>query len=156
MRLKTPLITALVTLVLGMISGWVAGSGFGNPWFDALAKPSFMPPGWLFPVAWTILYLLIGFAFGLILQSEHPLKQRAILLFVVQMALNYAWSPVFFALHQPIRALAIIVLMVIATALAAIDFRRIRPIAGWLLLPYLAWLLFASVLNGAIVALNPS
>lgn len=156
MRLKTPLVTALVTLVLGMISGWVAGSGFGNPWFDALAKPSFMPPGWLFPVAWTILYLLIGFAFGLILQSEHPLKQRAILLFVVQMALNYAWSPVFFALHQPIRALAIIVLMVIVTALAAIDFRRIRPIAGWLLLPYLAWLLFASVLNGAIVALNPS
>lgn len=156
MRLKTPVIAALVTLLLGMISGWVAGSGFGNPWFDALAKPSFMPPGWLFPVAWTILYLLIGFAFGLILQSDHPLKQRAILLFVVQMALNYAWSPVFFALHQPIRALAIIVLMVIVTALAAIDFRRIRPVAGWLLLPYLAWLLFASVLNGAIVALNPS
>lgn len=156
MRLRLPIVSALVVLLLGLASGWLSGSGYGNAWFDALAKPSFMPPGWAFPVAWTILYLLIGAAFGLILETRHPLRSRAILLFVAQLLLNYAWSPVFFALHQPLRALAIIVLMVILTALTALDFHRIRPIAAWLLLPYLAWLIFAATLNGAIVALNPA
>jgi len=156
MRLRLPIVSALVVLLLGLASGWLSGSGYGNAWFDGLAKPGFMPPGWAFPVAWTILYLLIGTAFGLILETQHVLRSRAILLFVVQLLLNYAWSPVFFALHQPLRALAIIVLMVILTALAALDFHRIRPIAAWLLLPYLAWLIFAAALNGAIVALNPA
>lgn len=156
MRLRLPIVSALVVLLLGLASGWLSGSGYGNAWFDALAKPSFMPPGWAFPVAWTILYLLIGAAFGLILETRHALRSRAILLFVAQLLLNYAWSPVFFALHQPLRALAIIVLMVILTALTALDFHRIRPIAAWLLLPYLAWLIFAATLNGAIVALNPA
>ncbi|MDO6413514.1 TspO/MBR family protein [Sphingomonas sp. BIUV-7] len=156
MRLRLPIVTALVVLLLGLASGWLSGSGAGNAWFDALAKPGFMPPGWAFPVAWTTLYLMIGTAFGLILETRHPLRSRAILLFVAQLLLNYAWSPVFFALHQPLRALAIIVLMVILTALTALDFHRIRPLAAWLLLPYLAWLIFAATLNGAIVALNPA
>lgn len=156
MRLRLPIVTALVVLLLGLASGWLSGSGYGNAWFDALAKPGFMPPGWAFPVAWTILYLMIGTAFGLILETKHPLRSRAILLFVAQLLLNLAWSPVFFALHQPLRAFAIIVLMVIVTALTALDFHRIRPLAAWLLLPYLAWLIFAAALNGAIVALNPA
>jgi translocator protein len=154
MRLRLPIVTALIVLLLGIASGWFSNSGFGNAWFDGLLKPAFMPPGWVFPVAWTILYLLIGFAFGLILETSHVLRSRAILLFVAQLLLNYAWSPVFFALHQPVRAFAIIVLMLILTALAALDFRRIRPLAAWLLAPYVAWLLFATALNGAIVALN--
>ena len=155
MRLRLPFISALVVLLLGLASGWLSGSGYGNAWFDLLTKPSFMPPGWVFPIAWTTLYILIGIAFGLILETKSPLRSRAILLFVAQLLLNYAWSPVFFGLHQPLRALAIIVLMVILTGLTALDFHRIRPLAAWLLLPYIAWLVFASVLNGTIAALNP-
>lgn len=154
MRLRLPVIAPVIVLLFGLASGWLSGSGFDNAWFDALLKPVFMPPGWVFPIAWTFLYITIGIAFGLILETNHSLRSRAILLFVSQLLLNYAWSPVFFALHQPLRALAIIVLMVILTALTALDFYRIRAIAAVLMIPYLAWLVFASLLNGAIVALN--
>jgi benzodiazapine receptor len=153
---KYALITIPAILLAGSLSGWLSNSGYGNSWFDGLTKPFFMPPGWAFGVVWPILYLLLGASLALILAEPPSNKRRsALILFFVQLALNFAWSPVFFGAHAIQPALVIIVVMVGLAALAASQFRQIRPIAGALMLPYLLWLCFAAALNSAIGSLNP-
>ncbi|NUS99732.1 MAG: tryptophan-rich sensory protein [Sphingomonas sp.] len=153
---KYALVTVPAILVAGSASGWLSNSGYGNPWFDGLTKPFFMPPGWVFAVVWPILYVLLGLSLALILAEPPSDKRRnALILFFAQLALNFAWSPVFFAAHAIRPALAIIVVMAGVAALAAGQFRRIQPIAGMLMLPYLLWLCFAAALNSAIGNLNP-
>lgn len=153
---RTALFTVPAVLAFGLLSGWIANAGYGNPWFDALAKPSIMPPGWVFGVVWTLLYTLLGCVAALILQSrEAPGNGRLIGLFVVQLLLNYAWSPVFFALHKVEFALAMIAGMIALTVALILLLLRIRRLAALLLLPYLAWLGFATALNFEIVLLNP-
>jgi benzodiazapine receptor len=155
--LRWALVTVPAILLLGTLSGRAAGSGNGNPWFDALAKPSlFMPPGWAFPVAWTILYAMMGLALALILHARGARgRPLALALFFAQLALNYSWSPLFFAKHEVRLALLVIAAMLVIAAAAAALFYRIRKAAGLLLLPYLAWLVFAAALNYQIGKLNP-
>jgi tryptophan-rich sensory protein len=154
--LRRALLTVPLLLLLGTVSGRLAGSGYGNPWFDALVKPGFMPPGWAFGAAWTILYILLGLALALILHARGARgRGLALGLFLAQLALNYAWSPVFFAFHQVGAAFLMIVVMVLLSALSALLFARIRVAAALLLLPYIAWLIFAGLLTQRIDALNP-
>jgi benzodiazapine receptor len=143
-------------IILGSLSGYLSNSGFGNGWFDSLDKPFFMPPGWAFGTAWTILYALMGVAVALILAapSSKP-RTAALTLFFIQLALNFSWSPVFFGAHQIRLGLVVIVVMLGLAAATTREFWRIRPLAGALLLPYLAWLCFATALNLAIDQLNP-
>lgn len=154
--LRYALVTVPLVLLLGTISGRVAGAGYGNPWFDALIKPDIMPPGWVFGAAWTILYILLGLALAMILHARGA-KGRglALALFVAQLLLNFAWSPVFFAMHEVGLALAILVAMLLLSIAATLLFARIRPAAAWLMVPYLAWLVFAGVLNWQVGELNP-
>ncbi|MBA2935758.1 tryptophan-rich sensory protein [Sphingomonas sp. CGMCC 1.13654] len=155
--LRVALVTVPLILFLGILSGALAGSGFGNPWFASLAKPAAMPPGWVFPVAWTLLYILIGFALAMIVWARGASGRGiAIGLFLVQFALNLAWSPVFFAGHKIGAAFAIILLMIVVTIAAILSFARIRSRAALLMLPYLVWLCFAAYLNHAIEVLNPN
>jgi benzodiazapine receptor len=155
--LRYALVTVPLILLLGIISGRASNSGYGNPWFDALQKPASMPPGWMFGVAWTILYILLGLALAMILHARGARgRGLAVALFVGQMLLNLAWSPLFFALHEVRLALAVIALMLLLAAATAWAFARIRPIAAALMLPYLLWLCFAAYLNYQIAALNPS
>ena len=153
---KIACFTVPAIVLAGSLSGWLSNSGYGNDWFDGLSKPAFMPPGWVFGVVWPILYALLGFALALIL-AEPPTDRRrkALFLFFAQLALNFAWSPIFFAAHAIQPALAVIVVMAGLAALAAGQFRRIRPLAGYLMLPYLMWLCLAAALNSAIGNLNP-
>ena len=154
--LRFALLTVPLVLLLGTISGRIADSGYGNPWFDALAKPALMPPGWVFGVVWTLLYILLGLALALILHAKGARgRPLALGLFLAQMALNYAWSPLFFAAHEVGAAFVVIVLMVVLSAVTALLFARIRRSAALLMLPYLAWLFFAAYLNWQIGALNP-
>lgn len=154
--LRWALVTVPAILLLGTLSGVAANSGYGNGWFDALRKPGFMPPAWAFPVAWTILYICLGLALALILHARGARgRPLALTLFLVQLALNFAWSPLFFAAHKVSLAFWVIVAMWILAAAAAFLFFRIRRLAGLLMLPYLAWLLLAGALNHAIERLNP-
>src|SRR5665213_430051 len=99
--LRHALVTVPLLLMLGTLSAVLAGSGYGNRWFAALAKPWFMPPAWAFPLAWTMLYILLGFALALILHARGARgRPLALGLFAAQMILNYAWSPIFFAWHK--------------------------------------------------------
>lgn len=153
---RIAIITAPLLVLLGSASGWLSNSGYGNAWFAALTKPFFMPPGWAFGVVWPILYLLMGIALAMVL-AEPPSQRRrtALTLFAVQLALNLAWSPIFFSAHDITVAKYVIYVMAVVAAGAAGQFLRLRRAAGWLLVPYLAWLIFATTLNSAIEDLNP-
>jgi len=154
--LRWSLLTVPAIVLLGFLSGRLANSGYGNRWFDALEKPALMPPGWLFGVAWTILYVLMGLALAIVLHARGA-KGRgpAIALFLVQLVMNLAWSPLFFRAHQVGSALVLILALIVVVAITIWLFGRIRRVAGLLLLPYLAWLAFASFLNYEIGRLNP-
>lgn len=153
---KYAIVTVPAIILAGSASGWLSNSGFGNSWFDGLIKPFFMPPGWAFGVVWPILYLLLGLALALVLAEPPSTKRRnALILFFLQLALNFAWSPIFFAAHRIQLALGVIVAMAGFAALTAGQFRQIRPLAGALMVPYLLWLCFAFALNSAIGNLNP-
>lgn len=153
---KRALITVPVIVILGFVMGAVSNSGFGNDWYDRLAKPSFQPPGWAFGAAWTALYTMLGIALAAILNEPFShRRQLAIALFAAQLTLNFAWSPVFFKFHMIDLALVIIIAMLVLAMVTANLFRRLRPVAGWLMLPYLAWLCLATALNYETGRLNP-
>ena len=154
--LRYALVTVPLVLLLGTASGRIAGSGDGNRWFDALAKPDIMPPGWVFGAAWTLLYILLGLALAMLLHARGARwRGAAIALFLVQLALNLAWPPLFFAFHQVGWALALIGAMIVGTVVLAVLAWWIRKRAALLLLPYLAWLCFAALLTAEILRLNP-
>ena len=143
-------------LFLGFFSGQIAGSGAGNPWFMELAKPSLYPPPQLFGIVWSILYVVIAVALAMVVTAiGAPGRKAAIIAFAVQLALNLAWSPLFFGAHQLGPALALLVVLDLAIVVTVLLFRRVRPLAAGLLLPYLAWCLFATVLNWQFIAANP-
>ncbi len=125
-------------------------------WYAGLAKPSFNPPDWLFGPVWTLLYVMMAVSVWRVAFSKAnwAMRKPAILAFLGQLGLNAIWSPVFFGLESPRLALFVIAALLTALALTVVVFWRIDRTAGLLLLPYLGWLLFATVLNGAIVVLN--
>jgi len=153
---KIAIVTVIAIELLGGASGWLSQSGYGNPWFDALQKPSFMPPGYLFGIVWPILYAMLGIALALIL-AEPPSDRRslALKLFFGQLALNFAWSPLFFAAHDITLAKLVIIAIAVMSAATAVLFYRLKPAAGLLLIPYICWLTFATALNARIETLNP-
>ena len=124
-------------------------------WFAALSKPSWNPPGWIFAPVWTALYTIMAVAAWLVWRRGGFAGQSlALSLFLLQLFFNALWSPLFFGLHQPVLAFADIVLLWLALLGTIIAFWKARPLAGALLLPYLAWVTFASALNFAIWQLN--
>ena len=155
--LRYALFTVPAVLLLGTISGQLANSGYENPWFDALTKPEIMPPGWVFGVVWTMLYILLGFALAMLLHAKGAQgRGLAIALFIAQLALNYSWSPIFFAWHRIDLALWVILAMIALTVVLIVLAWRIRRVAALLMLPYLAWLCFATLLTYQIGRLNPA
>jgi translocator protein len=128
-------------------------------WYADLEKPAWNPPSWLFGPVWTALYLAMGLASYLVYrqaEASGPERSFALGVFYLQLALNLAWSPVFFRLQRPAAALALIKVLWLATVVTVVAFYRINKAAGLLLVPYLAWVTFATALNAAIVDLNTS
>jgi benzodiazapine receptor len=125
-------------------------------WYSRLNKPTWNPPSWVFGPAWTLLYLMMGVAAWLVWrEGGWRAQRRALVLFLVQLVLNALWTPLFFGLHQPGLAFADIVLLWLTVALTAFVFWQVSRPAGLLLLPYLAWVTFAAVLNFTIWRMNP-
>jgi len=154
--------TALSTAdsVIGLV-GWLVlcfgaaaiGARFKpGAWYAALRKPSWTPPSWLFAPAWTLLYAMMAVAAWLVWRQTGFSGEVG--LFVLQLALNAAWSWLFFGLHRPALAFADIVALWLAILATLVAFWAVRPLAGGLLVPYLAWVTFAAALNGAVWRLN--
>ncbi|HZZ09794.1 MAG TPA: TspO/MBR family protein [Paraburkholderia sp.] len=144
----------LVFLVLTFVAAFAASRFLPDAWYAALQKPSFNPPAWVFGPAWTLLYVLMAIAAWRVWKRDG--LSPAIVLWVAQLFVNAAWMWLFFGLHRPGVALAdIVVLLVLIVALTVAFWRRDRW-AGGLLLPYVAWVAFAAVLNHALWQLNPA
>jgi len=142
-------------VLLGFLSGQVGGSA-DSPWFAALEKPATFPPPATFGIVWSVLYAMMGVALALVCAAWGArFRTPAIIAFVVQLLINLAWSPVFFGEHQISTALAIILALDVAVIVTIALFWRVRRLAAVLLLPYLAWILFATLLNWQFLDLNP-
>lgn len=150
------LLTVPVILALGFFSAAASGSGPISPWFEALAKPATYPPAVVFPVVWSILYVLMGVALAMVIVAAGASgRGAAVAAFLVQLVLNLAWSPVFFGMHQLTVGLVVIGALAVALVVTIVLFARVRTSAAWLLAPYLAWVLFAALLNYQFLAMNP-
>lgn len=154
--LRWALVTVPVIVLLGSASGILSNSGYSNRWFTALDLPPAMPPGWVFGAVWTTLYVLMGLAVAMILNARGaPGRGPALALFVSQLALNLAWSPVFFGARQVTVGAWMIVLIFVLAVATTFAFARVRRVAAWLLVPYLAWLCIATTLAFQVDARNP-
>lgn len=158
MNLGLPLkviICISICLLLGIASGFVAGSAT-TEWYMNLNKPFFQPPSWIFGPAWTLLYTLMGIAVALVWhKSDKPgLRKTGISLFIFQFVLNLIWSPIFFYWENPLIALIVIVILWFAILMTIRLFRNLDTRAGYLMVPYLCWVTFATLLNASIVYLN--
>ncbi|HEV2817059.1 MAG TPA: TspO/MBR family protein [Allosphingosinicella sp.] len=154
--LRYALFTVPAVLLAGTLSGRLAGAGAGNPWFEALRKPAFMPPGWVFGAAWTILYILLGISLAMVLHARGARdRKKALILIALLLALTFAWPALFFAWHKLALALSLIAAMIVVTVAAIFLVWRIRIVAALLLYPYLGWLMFAAALSWQVMALNP-
>jgi tryptophan-rich sensory protein len=125
-------------------------------WYPSLVKPSFNPPNWAFPVAWTLLFILMGVAFWRVLTapSGTPWRAPGMTLFVVQLVVNVGWSTAFFGARSPLLGMLVILPFWALICANAVLFWKVDRVAAWLLVPYLGWVAFASVLNAAILRMN--
>jgi translocator protein len=148
-------VAVAVPLAIGGLSGFATASGVAT-WYPTLVKPSFNPPAWIFGPVWTALYIMMGVAAFLVLRqglSTDGVK-LALTVFAAQLALNGLWSILFFGMQSPGLAFAEILLLLLAIVATVWLFWKVVPAAGMLLLPYLAWVGFATFLNRSIWMLN--
>jgi tryptophan-rich sensory protein len=143
-------------LLLGLLSARLSGSGVDDAWFAGLTKPTFYPPPVVFALVWIVLFLLMGLALAMVAAARGASSRTAALAaFGVQLALNLAWSPLFFGGHRIVAALVLILVLDLVVIATIVLFQRVRPVAALLLLPYLAWILFASLLTWQFHVANP-
>ena len=153
-------LSKLIISVVGCELVGLAGTPFTisaiPTWYESLNKPFFAPPNWIFGPVWTLLYFLMGVAFFLIWKQgwEKKKVKTAGLFFLAQLALNFIWSPIFFGLRAPFLALIMIMGMWVLIILTMKFFYPLSRVAFYLLIPYLLWVSFATLLNAALVILN--
>ena len=155
-KISKILVVVVTCLVIGYFSGMVTRSAI-TTWYPTLIKPSFNPPNWIFAPVWTSLYIMMGIAAGLVwnqIASNKELVTKALQFFAVQLVLNALWSYLFFGLHNLMLATIEVVLLWLMIFETYSKFAKINKTAGYLLLPYLAWVSFASVLTASIWWLN--
>ena len=148
-------ISIAVPLVVGGLSGFATARGVAT-WYPTLIKPSFNPPAWIFGPVWTLLYIMMGVAAFLVWRLGIATEgvKLALAVFAVQLSLNGLWSILFFGMHAPGWALIEIGVLWLAIVMTIVLFWRVSPTAGMLLVPYWAWVSFASVLNASLWWLN--
>lgn len=149
------LICLFIPLLIGSFAGFITRYEVDGSWFNLLKKPSFNPPNWLFGPVWTTLYILMGIGLFLIWNnSSGEIRKKAVLVFSLQLVLNFCWSVLFFYSKMIFASVIDIILLWICICWMIFLFKQIKPTAGYLQLPYLAWVSFASVLDISIWILN--
>lgn len=149
------LVAVALPLAAGILGAFLTVDSVRD-WYPSLVRPSFAPPSWVFGPVWTTLYVMMGVASWMVWRTGAgtPEVRGALVIYGVQLALNFAWSPLFFGLRQPALALVDIVLLLGLVAWTVVRFYRVSKPAGWLLIPYLGWVAFATVLNAGFWWLN--
>ncbi|TSD66022.1 tryptophan-rich sensory protein [Inquilinus sp. KBS0705] len=149
------LISLFITFCIGGVASVVTRPQIAS-WYITLTKPTYNPPNWAFPIAWSILYFLIGTAAYMVWKRRNNSTTYATarIIYFVQLLLNFSWSIVFFGMHQIFAALCIIIMLLVVIILNIAWFGRFSKPAAWLLVPYILWVGFASLLNLSIYILN--
>lgn len=149
-------LVVMTCLVIGYLSGMMTRESI-TTWYPTLVKPIFNPSNWVFAPVWTILYIMMGVAGGIVwskMESDEVNVRKAFKFFIIQLGLNALWSFIFFYLHNPFLALIEVVLLLLMIFETYAQFKKIDKIAGYLFIPYLAWVGFATILNFSIWYLN--
>ncbi len=142
-------------LAIGGVSGYLVRNESNGEWFNTLVKPSFNPPSYLFGPVWTVLYILMGVSMFLIWNTpKTELRQKALAVFGVQLFFNFWWSILFFSFHTTLLSVVDILLMWFLIIFMITLFKKIKPVAAYLQIPYLFWVTFATLLNISIWYLN--
>jgi translocator protein len=155
-KLTRILVMVVTCLGIGFLSGQVTKDAILT-WYVTIEKPNFNPPNWIFAPVWSVLFVMMGVAGGLIwhqIDANREVVKKALVFFGIQLFLNALWSYLFFGLQNPMLALVEIILLWLMIYETYAKFVKIDKVAGYLLLPYLAWVSFAAVLNGSIWWLN--
>lgn len=149
------IISVTICLAVGGFSGYLTSGSISN-WYGYLNKPFFNPPDWVFGPVWSVLYTLMGISAGIIWQQglHREEVKKALTAFGIHLVLNFSWSLVFFGLKMP--ELALIEILILLTSIFYFSrlFYKIKPITAWIQVPYMLWVSFATILNGAIAWLN--
>ena len=151
-RRRLYLSSILVPVLLGALVALLTRGSMED--YAALRQPSLAPPGWLFPVVWSVLYTLMGFSLAMIREAQHPGREDTLFLFALQLFVNLVWPLLFFVWALRLSAFFVLLLLIALVVAMITAFCRIRPAAGALQLPYLVWLGFAAWLNLAVYWLN--
>ena len=151
---KLLILCLVIPLAVGGIAALLTGSGMDA--FETLNQPPLSPPGWLFPVVWTILYILMGIASYLVLTSGKSQEsiRRALVLYGIQLALNFLWPVFFFSLSAYLFAFILLLALWLLILATTVTFYRLSDTAGYLMIPYLIWVTFAGYLNLGVYLLN--
>ena len=152
--IKKLIISLVIPLAVGGLSALVTGGSMDI--YGEVTQPPLSPPGWVFPVVWSILYVLMGVSLYLVWASDAPKEQKAaaFVVFGINLLLNFLWSPIFFAARGFLAAFVVLVLLWLSVIGVIIAFSRIKKAAGLLQLPYLLWVTFAGYLNLGVYLLN--
>lgn len=148
---STLTICILIPIAVGTLSALLSGNMF---LYSTIHKPAAAPPGFLFPIVWLILYLLMGISSYLIYESDSPHKTRALRIYAAQLFFNFFWSIIFFRFQQYLFAFVWLLIMLLLILLMIAKFHKIKPVSAYLQIPYLFWCLFAAYLNFMIYLLN--
>ena len=145
---KPLFISLLISLGTGAISALLTPNV--SEQYQTLYQPPLAPPGWLFPIVWTILFILMGVAAYLVYMSDSPDKDTALRLYLIQLVVNVGWSVIFFRLNAYLLAFTWLLLLFFLVYLTTKEFYKINKTAGYLLIPYLLWIIYAGYINLAI------
>lgn len=150
-------ISIAIPLAVGSIAGLFTRPEIAG-WYQTIEKPSWQPPNWVFGPVWTVLYIMMGVSLYLVWKSNVQAKQKrkAVVLWIIQLVFNFFWSYIFFRQHQIDWALGEIIVLWLFILLTIFSFVRINKLAAWLLVPYISWVTFASILTYTIYQLNQS
>lgn len=149
---KTLIMNLIVPLAIGGLSTFLTKDSMNL--YETITRPSLSPPSWLFPVAWTLLYILMGISSYLVTVSDSESKTEALTLYSISLVLNFIWSPIFFIGQNYLVAFIVLVILWYTVFQMIQAFFEIRPLAATLQIPYLIWLTFAGYLNLSIYFLN--
>ena len=152
-RTKSLIKNLAIPLLIGALAGFLT-SGDVKEYMATAKQPFFAPPGWVFPVVWTILYALMGFAAYIIENTSSPRKGRAVTVYYIQLFFNFVWSFIFFSAGNYLLAFVWIIILWLLIIATILEFKMIKSRAAYILIPYLIWVTFAAVLNFSVYLLN--
>ena len=151
-RIKSYVYSILIALAVGGLAGLLTSSSIEI--YSQLEKPPLSPPSIVFPIVWTILYILMGISAAIIFNSNDIMKKSALKTYAVQLIINFFWTIVFFNMGWYLFAFIWLLLLLAVVIIMVVQFYKIKPLAAWLQIPYVLWLLVAAYLNYMVYVLN--